>query len=175
MKIYQTFKDIMIRSMLASDIDIICRNLEEQAWHADIYKFKTYLEMQLEQTRIIFIACNDQDVLGYATLDKNPSYGPLKNQHIPMIIDLNVFKKYQHQGVGTKIMDTIENYVKTYASRIQLGVGLHRGYGAAQKLYVKRGYVPDGSGVWYKDQPLPPYSGTINDDDLNLYMIKILS
>lgn len=31
-----------------------------------------------------------------------------------------------------------------------LGVGLHSGYGAAQRMYVLRGYVPDGSGVWYE-------------------------
>ena len=41
-----------------------------------------------------------------------------------------------------------------------LGVGLHSGYGAAQRMYVLRGYVPDGSGV--------------NDDELNLFLSKKL-
>lgn len=29
-----------------------------------------------------------------------------------------------------------------------IGVGLHAGYGSAQRMYVKRGYIPDGTGVW---------------------------
>lgn len=41
------------------------------------------------------------------------------------------------------------NHVKEYSSTICLGVGLHYGYGAAQRMYVKRGYIPDGSGVWF--------------------------
>ena len=37
-----------------------------------------------------------------------------------------------------------------------LGVGLHPGYGAAQRLYIKQGYVPDGSGVWFQNKQLKP-------------------
>ena len=41
-------------------------------------------------------------------------------------------------------------------------------------MYVKRGYVPDGTGVWYNSQPLEPYAPCVNDDDLNLYFVKTL-
>ena len=41
-------------------------------------------------------------------------------------------------------------------------------------MYVKRGYVPDGSGVWYKDKICEPYSECCNDDDLVLYLYKDL-
>jgi hypothetical protein len=54
-------------------------------------------------------------------------------------------------------------------------VGLHAGYGPAQRLYVKRGYVPDGSGVWYQDKPLPMNAPSRNDDNLALYMSKALT
>ena len=53
-----------------------------------------------------------------------------------------------------------------------LGVGLHSGYGGAQRLYAKRGYLPDGSGVWYRDAVCEPYTICRNDDDLTLYLSK---
>lgn len=68
----------------------------------------------------------------------------------------------------------MEDQVKEYSNEICLGVGLHYGYGSAQKLYVKRGYIPDGSGVWYNDKVLEQYCDCKNDDDLNLYLSKKL-
>ena len=40
------------------------------------------------------------------------------------------------------------------ADVVSLAVGLHTGYGQAQRLYIKRGYIPDGTGVWYQGQTL---------------------
>lgn len=68
----------------------------------------------------------------------------------------------------------MENQVKKYSNEISLGVGLHYGYGSAQRLYVKRGYIPDESGVWYNDKILEQYFDCKNDDDLNLYLSKKL-
>lgn len=69
-------------------------------------------------------------------------------------------------------MDAAEKIAAEYADTVYLGVGLHSGYGSAQRMYVKRGYVPDGTGVWYKDVVCEPYGGCCNDDDLVLYMAK---
>ena len=55
-----------------------------------------------------------------------------------------------------------------------IGVGLHSGYGSAQRMYVKRGFVPDGSGVWFRDKPAQPYGQVENGDDLVLYFAKRL-
>jgi hypothetical protein len=61
----------------------------------------------------------------------------------------------------------VEEYAKTRgALSICLGVGLHNGYGQAQRMYVKRGYIPDGSGVWFNDVNLEQYADCKNDDKL---------
>lgn len=60
------------------------------------------------------------------------------------------------------------------ADTVYLAVGVHSGYGAAQRIYVKRGYIPDGSGVWYKGKQLEQYAPCCNDDDLLLFMSKKL-
>ncbi|MPM76255.1 hypothetical protein SDC9_123252 [bioreactor metagenome] len=92
--------------------------------------------------------------------------------NIPEVVDFNVLIKYQRKGIGNKIMDTVEKLAKEKGEHISLAVGLHSGYGSAQRMYIKRGYIPDGSGVWYKDKQLEPYSKCENDDDLILYLLK---
>ena len=71
-------------------------------------------------------------------------------------------------------MDAAEKIAATYADTVYLGVGLHSGYGAAQRMYIKRGYIPDGSGVWYRGKVCEPYEECANDDDLVLYLVKKL-
>ena len=82
--------------------------------------------------------------------------------------------KVRRQGIGTKLMDAAEQFVAHRSDRIAIGVGMHSGYGAAQRMYVLRGYVPDGTGVWYRDRVCPEYADCCNDDDLVLYLSKSL-
>lgn len=85
-----------------------------------------------------------------------------------------MLEKFRERGVGSRLMDAAETIAARYADTVYLGVGLHSGYGAAQRMYVKRGYIPDGSGVWYKDRVCESYTPCENDDDLVLYLSKRL-
>jgi hypothetical protein len=71
-------------------------------------------------------------------------------------------------------MDEIESIAAGFADTVCLGVGLHSGYGSAQRMYVKRGYIPDGSGVWNGSIPAEKYGMVENGDELLLYMSKKL-
>ena len=72
-------------------------------------------------------------------------------------------------------MDAAEQLAGQYADTVWLGVGLHSGYGSAQRMYVKRGYIPDGTGVWYRDKACAQYETEIaNDDDLVLFLSRNL-
>ena len=66
------------------------------------------------------------------------------------------------------------HYLDTVNPGSLQAVGVHSGYGPAQRIYVKRGYVFDGSGVWYQGKQLEQYAPCCNDDDLVLFMIKEL-
>ena len=77
----------------------------------------------------------------------------------------HVFEKFQRCGIGTMLMERIEAIAAKNADIVCLGVGLHSGYGAAQKMYAKRGYIPDGSGVWSGSAPAEPYGMVENGDD----------
>ena len=76
--------------------------------------------------------------------------------------------------IGSKLMDVAERAVKS--TFVGIGVGLYGGadggYGHAQRLYVKRGYIPDGRGVSYNYAPVDPYANVVLDDDLVLWYTK---
>ena len=56
-----------------------------------------------------------------------------------------------------------------------MGVGVCDSSGSAQRLYVKRGYIPDGSGGWYRDrQCVQSETVCTVDDDLVLFLYKKL-
>ena len=78
------------------------------------------------------------------------------------------------RGIGTALMDVAEALAAERCDMVSLGVGLHYGYGSAQRMYVKRGYIPDGTGVWWKGEVLEQYAPCENDDELNIFFTKKL-
>ncbi|GLC31730.1 GNAT family N-acetyltransferase [Clostridium omnivorum] len=172
--IYYSDGKIVIRTMKEEDADIIFLEETAQGWHPNIELFKKYYREQDSHNRYVFIGEYEGNVAGYTTLIKSAENGPFMNQGIPEVVDFNVFIKYQKKGIGNKILDVAENVAAGLNDKICLGVGLHSGYGSAQRIYVKRGYLFDGSGVWYKGKQLEQYADCCNDDDLVLFLSKSL-
>ena len=166
--------EIKIRKMVERDIREFPQAFSLQGWNKPVSQFQTYFEEQENGKRQLFIATVDGKVAGYATILPHDKSGPFKDMDIPVINDLNILEKYQKNGVGTALMDYIENFVKEYSSTICLSVGLHSGYGSAQRMYVKRGYIPDGSGVWFNGEQWKQYEPCVKDDELVLYLSKSL-
>jgi len=165
---------ITINPMSSEDIEIILQNYSEQGWRKPREVIEGYFDKQENGDIYMFIAKYGDNLAGYTVLYKDSDVGPFAHKRIPVISDFVVFEKYQRKGIGSKILDAAEQKASELNDNIQLAVGLHSGYGAAQRIYIKRGYVPDGSGVWYKDSPLEPYDDCQNDDDLVLYLLKNL-
>jgi len=161
--------------MLSEDIELLLNAFHEQQWEKPQEVLETYLNKQNTHQASVFVAEWQGEIAGYTVLYPHASHGPFTDKGIPEISDFNVLKKYQRKGIGNKILDAAEQSAAKTSPAVCLGVGLHAGYGTAQRMYIKRGYIPDGSGVWYKDVPLPPYADCRNDDDLILYFSKQLS
>ena len=102
------------------------------------------------------------------------AFPPYAKTDWPEIVDFGVLEKHRRSGIGTALMDAAEALAAARSDTVCIGVGLHSGYGSAQRMYVKRGYIPDGAGVWYRGEALAPYAACVNDDDLNLYFTKKL-
>lgn len=166
---------IRIRNMEPADAQIITDGEIAQGWvNATTEKYEMRLQDQWEGRAVALTAEYCGDVAGYVNVYPDSKWGAFGGKGLPEIVDFGVLEKYRRHGVGTALMDTAEKIASEYADTVYLGVGLHSGYGSAQRMYVKRGYIPDGSGVWYGEEVCPPYSDCRNNDALALYLSKKL-
>ena len=170
--IYFEAENFIIRKMKSDDALILHQCRLSQGWSSDLSQFEMYFNKQQNKQHIVFVAQHHEQRIGYILLRPQADHGPFAHQSIPEIADFNVFEAYRGQGYGHRILDVVERYAAQFSSTLSLAVGLHRGYGVAQRLYIQRGYIFDGTGVWYQDKQLQPYAPCCNDDDLVLYLIK---
>lgn len=172
--IYYSDDEIVIRNMQEEDASIITQEEIAQGWQATIYKYETRLQDQKEGKAVALVAEYQGKVAGYINVYPNSAWGAFANKGYPEIVDFGVLEKYRRHGIGGKLMDVAEQIAGEYSDKVYLGVGLHSGYGSAQRMYVKRGYIPDGSGVWYGAKVCGQYAACCNDDNLVLYFLKKL-
>jgi len=138
--------------------------------------FERCLEEQAAGNRIVLVARDGAALAGYVQLNFRPTYTPFLRLSIPEVQDLNVIPAARQQGLGNKLVIACEALVRERGlSDIGISVGLYPRYGAAQRLYVRRGYVPDGAGVCYDDTPVAPGEVRAVDDLLTLKLIKALT
>ncbi len=103
-----------------------------------------------------------------------PSHPRFREAGIPEIVDFNVLLKLRRLHVGAALMDEAEKRIAVRSPIAGLSVCLHVDYGAAQVLYARRGYVPDGCGAVYQGH-YPKYGEQVTiDDELGLYLVKHL-
>ena len=174
MQFYYDDGSIRIRSMVQEDARILYDTYLSYGWHPEIETYENYYREQQEGTRFVFIAEFDGEVKGQCTLLMHPTEGPWGGKGIPEIVDLTVFFDVHGKGIGSRLLDAAETKASEVSDSVYLAVGVHSGYGPAQRIYVKRGYIPDGSGVWYQGRVLEQYAPCVNDDDLLLYLSKKL-
>ena len=161
----------IIRKMIESDIQYLSQGFINQGWPSREEILTRYLKEQESGEREVLVAEVEGAVAGYITILPCAKQGPFAGM-APELSDFNVFEAFQNQGIGNLLMEEAEKRVKLISNKVTLGVGLHLGYGPAQRLYIKRGYIPDGSGVWYRNQPLEMNATIQNNDDLVLYLSK---
>lgn len=169
---YYNDDNVIIRPMVKSDGKDFVDAFAKQNWNKPIELFNAYYYQQENKEKSVIVAEVNGEVAGYVTLLPATNIGPYAGKNIPEIVDFNVLIKFQRMGIGSKIMDAAESIAKEKSGAVSLSVGLHYGYGSAQRMYVKRGYIPDGSGVWYRGEQLEQYAKCENDDDLTLYFLK---
>lgn len=172
--IYFESGNLIIRDMESEDAKIFYNTYLSYGWHPSLDTHIGYFNEQIENYRKVFVAVHDGNVAGICTLVLNPQEGPFGNKNIPEIVDLSVFIDKHNKGIGNKLLDVAEEEAAKLSDMVYLAVGVHSGYGAAHRIYIKRGYMPDGSGVWYQGKQLEQYAPCCNDDDLLLFLSKKL-
>lgn len=166
---------ISIRRAENQDISALYTIMERLGYAKDIGYFEHCLELQDKGKRILFIISEDGKDAGYGILNWVPKYTPFKRLGIPEIQDLNVIKDFRKKGLATELIKYCEKLAKD-KGHDQMGIafGLHNSYGAAQRLYIKMGYIPDGEGVTYDRKQIAYGDFKPLDDDLCLMLVKTL-
>jgi len=163
-----------IRLLESKDIPSIAKAFEQLGWNKPASQYEQYLLEQVLEVRDVYVALMEEKFAGYVTICWTSNYEPFQNEGIPEIVDFNVLPGFRRQHIGTQLMDKAENEIAKKSPVAGIGVGMTADYGAAQRMYVLRGYVPDGRGLHYKDH-YPVYGETvIMNDDLALYFTKAL-
>lgn len=123
----------------------------------------------------IFMARLHDEPAGYAILNRAPKYRLYAQLLIPEIQDLNVLQDFRRQGIGTRIIRACEEKAREEGfAKMGISFGLSKEYGAAQRLYIQSGYLPDGYGVTYDREPVPFGAFKPVDDELCLMLVKAL-
>lgn len=170
--IHYSDENLTIRDMEPADVAPLVAGERAQGWNASPEKNERRLRDRDAGRCAALVAVWRGAPVGYVSVDWSPESGPFAGQGIPEIVDLNVLERARRRGVGSRLMDAAEALAAERSERVSIAVGLHSGYGSAQRMYVQRGYIPDGSGVWYQGENCPQYADCCNDDDLVLYLSK---
>lgn len=165
---------VTIRPLCDEDAILISEAFAAIGWIKPVEKFGRYMTEQREGVRDCWVATVGGRFAGYVTLAWKPDYPGFARKGIPEIQDLNILAEFRKRGIASRLLDCAEQAARPRATVVGIGVGLHPGYNAAQRLYVKRGYVPDGLGVTYEGRYVAEGEEIRLDDSLLLHLMKQL-
>ena len=161
-----------IRLLEIQDIQLISSSFTTIGWNKPASLLEGYLAEQDRGERVVLVVYSDNEFAGYVTVVWTSYYPPFAEKAIPEINDLNVLPDFRRRGIASALLDEAERRIFERSRIAGIGVGMYAGYGAAQRMYVLRGYVPDGLGLSYKGQHVEPGQQVPVDDDLLLYLTK---
>ncbi len=170
----ESAESIHVRLLEEGDAPSIAAAFQKMEWNKPGTQYERYFHEQVVGTRTCFVAAFDGQFAGYVTVNWQPTYAGFADLNIPEIQDLNVLTAYRRKGVASDLLDRAEAEVARLSGVVGIGVGLHPGYNAAQRLYVKRGYIPDARGITYRNRFVEEGASVVVDDDLIMHFTKQL-
>lgn len=166
--------NISTRAIVDEDAELIAGAFAAIGWNKPAAQYSRYCNEQAACARWVRIASVGDHFAGYVTVVLESRYPPFKSAQIPEIQDLNVLPKFRRLGVAGRLLNECEDWIASRSTILGIAVGLHPGYNAAQRLYVKRGYVPDGRGVTTHNRYVNEGELVLFDDELVIWMTKTL-
>jgi ribosomal protein S18 acetylase RimI-like enzyme len=123
-----------IRCLNAHDPPIMSAAFRDIGWNKPEAQYQRYLEEQNAGHRTCLVATFNGQFAGYLTVNWRPTYPGFADLKIPEIQDLNVLPQFRRRGIASRLLDDAEAQAGSHSIVVGVGVGLHPGYNAAQRL-----------------------------------------
>jgi len=163
-----------IATLSAGRVEWLAREFTAKAWPKSEGYFAQCFAAQERGELVVLVAADGDALLGYVKVVWLSEYAPFREAGIPEIQDLNVVPAARGKGVATRLLDRAEALIGQSSPVAGIAVGLHPGYGTAQRLYARRGYVPDGRPLQYHGVPVREGQEVRLDNDLTMNLTKEL-
>ncbi len=166
----------IIRDLAGADVACIPEVLGGPAWNGGLSKWSRYWEQHLSGARTCLVAQEAEKLVGYVSVVWRSQHEPFRRAGIPEIQDLVVADFARGRGIGGALVAECETRANDLGhAELGIGFGLYADYGAAQRLYVRSGYVPDGLGLTWNNKSANAGDMVRVDDDLVLWLRKRLA
>jgi GNAT superfamily N-acetyltransferase len=137
---------------------------------------RRYLAEHVEPAGVSLIATSSSDAVGYVAVIWKSGYADFRSRGIPLVHQISVSEPWRRSGVATLLMDAAEQRVIDRGiATLGITVGLFDEYGPAQRMYARRGYIPDGRGACQGQRPLSAGMNVCLDHDLIIWLTKELT
>ncbi len=168
-------ENLEIRRVKQEDLEEVIALFAREVYPWDPTEAETHFADHREGGGASFLAYVDGRLAAYVTIRWVSRNERFREENIPLIHHLGVFDQYQRRGIASRLMDEAEALIATRARKAGITVGIFDAYGPAQRLYAKRGYIPDGRGVCQGHRPIQQGETLKIDHDLIIWMTKDLS
>jgi GNAT superfamily N-acetyltransferase len=137
---------------------------------------RRYLAGHVEPDGVSLVAISGSDVVGYVAIVWESAYAGFRSRGIPLVHQISVSEPCRRRGVATLLMDAAEQRAADRGiTTLGITVGLFDEYGPAQRMYARRGYIPDGRGACLSHRPLSEGTQVRLDHDVMLWLTKELT
>ena len=167
--------ELQITPMAESDVGLLTTALAGQGTdNRPRWLLEDYIRAQADGQVRALVARADGEIAGYAVVSFHPDYPPFQAEALPYVDDLIVMPELRRRGVGSALMNEAERVAGERSDVVGIGAGVGEAWGPALRLYVLRGYVPDGRGAVRSEPPEEIRNQLGYGDDLIVYMTKRL-
>ena len=165
---------INIRQVTQSELPDIIELFTKHVYGGNHAEAMEHFDDHAQRQGDTFIASVDGTLAGYVTIRWVSHNVYFRENNISFIHHLEVFPAFQRRGIADRLLDSAETLIATRATQAGISVGIVGACGPAQKLYARRGYIPDGRGVCHHHRPITLGEQLTIDHDLIIWMIKDL-
>lgn len=166
---------LTFRVVLPDEIDSVKREVKSVFFSGDDATIEDHFQEHEDGASTTILGYEVGRLVGIITIRWQARYPLFRERGIPLIQNIEIRYEDRGRGLGNQMLERAEQEIARHSPLAGLVVGISAAYGPAQRLYARRGYIPDGRGVCRQFTPLQEGEVVTIDHDLLLWLIKDVS